>query len=58
MDLRQISKKFSEETLDAIVRKCGGVRHTSYNFGDGFKKGDSYLSEAFRMLVNGVDEQG
>lgn len=57
-DLSDISCKFTEDTLDAIVQECGGRRHTSWCFGDGFKKGDSYLSEAFRMVVHGVSDNG
>lgn len=57
-DLSVISIKFTEATLDAIVQECGGIRHTSWSFGDGFKKGDSYLSEAFRLIVQGVAENG
>lgn len=57
-ELAVISSKFTVHTLDAIVQKCGGIRHTSWCFGEGFKKGDSYLSEAFRMVVHGVAENG
>lgn len=54
--LDAISLKFTEETLDTIVRNNGGIRHTSWKFGDGFRKGDSYLSEVYRLIVTGVKQ--
>ncbi|KAH8416757.1 hypothetical protein KR222_003286 [Zaprionus bogoriensis] len=51
-----ISAKFDESTLDEIIRHAGGSRHTSYKFGAGSKKGDSYLSRVFRICVYGVKE--
>lgn len=57
-DLSVISSEFTEDTLDAIIRECGGIRHTSWRFGEGFKKGDFYVSDAFRLLVQGVTENG
>jgi len=55
-----ISAKFSEATLDEIIRNAGGTRHTSYKFGPSGKKGDAYLSRVFRITVFGVrdSEQG
>lgn len=53
-----ISAKFNEETLDEIIRNAGGAKHTSYKFGEGGKKGDSYLSRVFRICVYGVKEEG
>lgn len=57
MSLSDISSKFSEATLDEIIQKAGGTKHTSYKFGKGFKKGDSYLSKVFRLCVEGVNEK-
>lgn len=51
-----ISAKFDEATLDEIIRNAGGTKHTSYKFGEGGKKGDSYLSRVFRICVYGVKE--
>ncbi|KAH8304721.1 hypothetical protein KR044_007259 [Drosophila immigrans] len=54
--LADISAKFTEATLDEIIHSIGGTRHTSYEFGAGGKKGDSYLSRVFRLCVYGVKE--
>ncbi|XP_017872280.1 PREDICTED: uncharacterized protein LOC108619950 [Drosophila arizonae] len=51
-----ISAKFNEATLDEIIQNAGGTKHTSYKFGAGGKKGDSYLSRVFRLCVYGVKE--
>lgn len=56
MDLETISSKFTTEILDKIVRNHGGVRHKSYRFGDGFRKGDSFLSDVYRLIVTGIGE--
>ncbi|XP_037936340.1 uncharacterized protein LOC119670234 [Teleopsis dalmanni] len=56
MSLTDISTHFTESTLDAIIQKAGGTKHTSFKFGKGFKKGDSYLSKVFRLCVYGVNE--
>ncbi|XP_037727508.1 uncharacterized protein LOC119558253 [Drosophila subpulchrella] len=55
-----ISDKFTEATLDEIIRNAGGTHHTSYKFGPSGKKGDAYLSRVFRITVFGVknSEQG
>lgn len=61
MLLNSISEQFTEETLDKILQKNKGdktFKHTSWKFGSGFKKGDSYLSEVFRLLINGIAENG
>lgn len=51
-----MSKFFNEKSLDEIIRKIGGVRHTSYEFAKtSEKKGDSYLSVVRRLKVLGVD---
>lgn len=58
MSLETISPNLTEKHLDEIIVKAGGVRHTSWAFeGDGFKKGDSYLSELFKVVVFGVDDK-
>lgn len=58
MNLSAISNKFTEATLDEIIQKKGGCKHTSWSLGDGFKKGDSYLSEVYRIIVDGVKTDG
>lgn len=57
MALADISTKFTEATLDSIIEKAGGTKHTSFKFGKGFKKGDFYLSKVFRLSVYGVNEK-
>lgn len=52
--LQDISIKFTEEVLDTIIQKAGGIKHTSWEFGSGFNKGDSMISEVFRFFVHGV----
>lgn len=54
MSLSSISSHFTDATLDAIVQECGGTRHTAWHFGTGFKKGDSYLSETYRLHIDGL----
>lgn len=54
--LKEISSKFTEATLDSIIRNHGGIKHTSWRFGDGFRKGDSFLSEVYRLIVTGIKE--
>lgn len=58
MSLATISSQFTEATLDTIVRAAGGQRHTAWRFGSGFKKGDSYLSEAYRLHIDGCRADG
>ncbi|ALC49638.1 CG2004 [Drosophila busckii] len=53
---KDISICFNEEILDEIIREAGGSKHTSYKFGEGGKKGDSYLSRVFRLCVYGIKE--
>lgn len=58
MSLSKISKFFTEETLDKIVQNVGCTHHKSWSFGTGFKKGDSYLSDVYRLIIignNGTD---
>lgn len=56
MSLETISKNFTEETLDEIVRNNGGIKHKAWRFGDGFRKEDSFLSELCRLIVTGIKE--
>lgn len=56
MSLSDVSPIFNEKSLDEIIIKAGGVKHTGWEFAGGFKKGDSYLSEVFKMIVKGVDK--
>lgn len=50
--LEVVSPKFNEVVLDDIVRDYGGHHCTSWKFEDGdFGKGDSYLSEVYRITL-------
>ncbi|XP_055605910.1 uncharacterized protein LOC129754074 [Uranotaenia lowii] len=50
--LATVSPKFSEAMLNDIIRDYGGHKCTSWRFGDdSFGKGDSYLSEVYRMEI-------
>lgn len=55
MSLTDISSKFTDTTCEEIIKKAGGTKYTSFKFGKGFKKGDSYLSKVFRLCVYGVN---
>jgi hypothetical protein len=58
MSLDIISPNFTEEHLNKIIRKAGGVKHTSWEFeGAAGKKGDGYLSEVYKVVVKGVDDK-
>lgn len=58
MSLESISPNFTEDYLDEIIKKAGGTKHTSWAFeGAAGKKGDSYLSEVFKVVVKGVDDK-
>lgn len=58
MSLDTISPNFTEEHLNEIIRKAGGVKYTSWAFeGDAVKKGDAYLSEIFKVVVKGVTDK-
>lgn len=58
MSLENISPNLTEKHLDEIVVKAGGVRHKSWAFeGAAGKKGDSYLSEVYKVVVVGVDDK-
>ncbi|XP_052902739.1 uncharacterized protein LOC128310196 isoform X2 [Anopheles moucheti] len=52
--LSDISAKFTEETLDEIVRSAGGKRCISWKIPEtNFTKGDAYLSELYRIQLTG-----
>ena len=57
VNLRDVSDKFTEEVLVDVLRKaCDGkkVQLTDWNFGEGFAKGDSYLSTVNKGILYGV----
>uniref|UniRef100_A0AAG5CYM7 CHK kinase-like domain-containing protein n=1 Tax=Anopheles atroparvus TaxID=41427 RepID=A0AAG5CYM7_ANOAO len=52
--LSDISVKFTEDTLDEIVRSAGGKRCTGWKIHDfDLTKGDAYLSEVYRIQLTG-----
>lgn len=52
MQLENISPNFNEAVLNDIIRGYGGQKCTSWRFvGSDFGKGDSYLSEVYRLEV-------
>ncbi|CRK91419.1 CLUMA_CG005088, isoform A [Clunio marinus] len=58
MSLDIISPNFTEAHLNEIIKKKGGLRHTSWAFeGAAGKKGDGYLSEVYKLILKGVDEK-
>lgn len=58
MSLANISPNLTEEHLNEIIKKAGGVKYTSWNFeGAAGKKGDGYLSEVYKVVVTGVDSK-
>jgi hypothetical protein len=58
MSLNSVSSKFTAETLNEIIRQAGGESLLSYEFTGGFKKGDSYLSELYRLKLIGKKKNG
>uniref|UniRef100_A0A1B0DI70 CHK kinase-like domain-containing protein n=1 Tax=Phlebotomus papatasi TaxID=29031 RepID=A0A1B0DI70_PHLPP len=51
-----ISLAFTEDKLKEILRKEGNYKLKGYQLVDGFsKKGDSYLSEVFRLRIDGEE---
>lgn len=60
MSLESISPNLKEEHLNEIIRKFGGVKYTKWGFeiGEAAKKGDSYLSELFKVVLTGEDDKG
>lgn len=58
MSLDIISPNLTESHLNEIIRNAGGVKYTSWEFeGDAVKKGDSYLSEIYKVVVKGVNDK-
>uniref|UniRef100_A0A336LPX7 CSON000643 protein n=1 Tax=Culicoides sonorensis TaxID=179676 RepID=A0A336LPX7_CULSO len=53
MSLSDISTKFNEKTLENIVAQYSGTKCVGWRFMGGFKKGDSYLSQVFRLQIDG-----
>lgn len=58
MSLSDISIKFTEEVLIEIVQKAGATKVLSWCFGSGFKRGESYLSETYRLIVDAEKADG
>lgn len=56
--METISPKFTEQTLDLIVRRHGGVKHTSWRFGEEFPKIYTFSSDIHRLIVTGMNEDG
>lgn len=61
-NLSDVSDKFTEEVLADVLRRAYDgrkVRLTDWNFGEGFAKGDSYLSTVSKGRLHGiVDDSG
>jgi len=56
LDLSEISENFTKEVLIDILRKVHGkkVQLVDWNFGEGFAKGDSYMSTITKGTVYGI----
>lgn len=57
VNLSDVSDKFTEEVLaDVLCRAYNGkkVQLTDWNFGEGFAKGDSYLSTVNKAKLYGI----
>lgn len=58
MSLDIISPNLTENHLNEIIRRAGGVKYTSWNFeGAAGKKGDGYLSEVYKVVVKGLNDK-
>lgn len=60
VDLSQLSDKFNENVLiDILSKGCDGkeVELLDWNFGEGFTKGDSYLSVVNKGKVSGITNE-
>lgn len=57
MSLSDISVKLNEEVLKEIVTKKYGpeTKFAGWSFSGGFKSGDSYLSEVFRVIIDATN---
>jgi len=56
VNLSDVSDKFTEEVLaDVLHRACNGkVQLTDWKFGEGFAKGDSYMSTVNKGKLYGI----
>lgn len=57
VNLSDVSDKFTEEVLaNVLCKACDGkkVQLTDWNFGEGFAKGDSYLSTVNKGTLHGI----
>lgn len=57
INLNEVSDKFTEEVLTDILHKAYNgkkVQLTDWNFGEGFAKGDSYMSTVNKGEVHGI----
>lgn len=58
-DLSIVSNKFTEEVLENILCKAYNgkkVQLISWKFGDGFAKGDNYLSNVYKGVLHGITD--
>lgn len=57
-DLSEVSDKFTEEVLADVLCKAHGkkVQLVDWDFGEGFAKGDSYLSTVTKGTVYGITD--
>lgn len=58
MSLSDISIKFTDDILTEIVQNAGAAKVLSWRFGSGFKRGESYLSETYRLIVDAEKDDG
>lgn len=58
LSLSTISSKFTENTLHEIAIASGCTKTIKWSFGSGFRKGDSYLSELYRLVINCEKKNG
>lgn len=57
VNLSDVSDKFTEEVLADVLRRAYDgrkVRLTDWDFGEGFAKGDSYLSTVNKGKLHGI----
>lgn len=57
MSLSEISPAFTTNVLDDIVKAKGGFKHLGWEFKGGFDKGDSMLSEQFRVEIEALKSE-
>ncbi|XP_012229629.1 uncharacterized protein [Linepithema humile] len=58
VDLSEVSDKFTKEVLTDVLCKAHGkkVQLVDWDFGEGFAKGDSYLSTVTKGVVYGITD--